>query len=240
MSWTDLKSLEQMKKLRDRFNIKVFVETGTFRGNNAEAHAANFETVITVESVEEYYWRAKNRLFPYTNVYTVLDDSPNFLRKFYFPLKNAGTIFFYLDAHFYDASLSPEDRWVVLKELKALKGFGDCVIVIHDFKCNGLGHLTYDGQSLDFDLVKSDISKVNPNFHYYFNTQGGCEILTKEKLDNSCIPNLVLDEETADTMDFVWSNTETIHRAYRGLLYATPEPLDLKQFELVDFYELTT
>lgn len=233
MSWTDIKSIETMKKLRDRFNIKVFVETGTWRGQGSEVYGSHFETLLTVEVVPEYYWNAKKRLHKHTNIYQTLMSSPDYLRKIAPPLKNAGRVLFFLDAHFYDASLPPEDRWVILQELRALEGFGDCVIMIHDFNCNGLGGLVYDGVPLDFDLVKDAIAKINPNFHYYFNTFEGCDILTKEKLLAGKMPPLELDEETSDTLDFVWSKPETIHRAYRGFLYATPEPLDLTQFELV-------
>jgi hypothetical protein len=232
MSWTDIKSLEQIKKLRDRFNIKVFVETGTFRGNNAEVHASNFETVLTVESLQEFYWKAKHKVFSYPNVFPVLGNSPDFLKEISSYLKNTGTIFFYLDAHFYDATLPAKDRWVVLKELRALEGFNNCVIAIHDFKCNGLGHLIYDGQSLDFELVQDAISKVNPNFNYYFNQQSGCDIITEDKVRAGKVPNTQLNPDVVDTIDFVWSAPETIHRAYRGILYATPEPIDLSQFDL--------
>lgn len=237
MSWTDIKSIETMKKLRDRFNVKVFVETGTFRGQGSEVFGSHFETLLTVEVIPEYYWNSKKRLGKYTNIYQTLMSSPEYLFALKEPLKYVGRVMFFLDAHFYDSTLAPEDRWVILKELRALEGFGDCIIVIHDFNCNGLGGLVYDGQPLNFDLVKNTIAKVNPNFHYYFNTFEGCDILTKEKvLDNKMTP-LVLDDEVSETLDFVWSKPETIHRAYRGFLYATPEPIDLTQIELVNHYE---
>lgn len=235
MSWTDIKSIEQIKKLRDRFGIKVFVETGTFRGQNAAVHSLNFDAVITVEVAEEYYRNALKRLSNYHNVLPVLQDSPTFLKTY--ALENIGKIrptMFFLDAHFYDPSLKPEDRWVVLKELEALEGFKQCVIVIHDFNCNGLGGLVYDGIPLDFDLVKDSLAKINPNFHYYFNTLNGCDILTKDKVLEGKMPPLTLDAEVEETLDFVWSKPETITRAYRGILYATPDPLLLTEFELVE------
>jgi len=234
MSWTDIKSVEQLKRLRDRFGVKLFVETGTFRGNNAEVHSLNFDAVLTVEILPEYYWKAKKRLFPYTNVYQTLGNSPAYLRELTPALKTAGTVIFFLDAHFYNAALPPEDRWVVLQELRVLKEFGNCIIVIHDFNCNGLGGLVYDGQPLNFDLVRDSLHEINPNFNYYFNDINGCEILTKEKVDAGMMNPLVMDEDIADTLAFVWSKPDTIHRAYRGILYATPEPIDLSQFDLVE------
>ena len=238
MSWTDIKSIETMKKLRDRFNVKVFVETGTFRGNNAEVHSRNFETVLTVEIEPEYYFRSKKRLYNYTNVYQTLANSPDYLRKILPALKTVGTVMFFLDAHFYDATLPPEDKWVVVQELRALEGFENCIIIIHDFNCNGLGGLKYDGQPLDFDLVYEHLFNANPNFSYYFNEFSGCDILTKEKLNDGKMPPLVLDDDIEDTLNFVWSQYPfTLTRSHRGILYAVPEKLDLTQFELVETYQ---
>jgi hypothetical protein len=234
MSWTDLKSLEQIKKLRDRFDIKVYVETGTFRGQGTTVNSGIFDTVLTVEINREYYLNAKCRMLNLTNVYQTLASSPDYLRSISPALKTAGTVMFFLDAHFYDATLPLEDRLIVMQELKALEGFGNCVIVIHDFNCNGLGGLCYDGQLLNFDLVKDTIAKVNPNFHYYFNEFSGCEIVTKKDITDGKLPGLILDKEMEDTIDWVWSAKPQTFRSHRGILYATPEPLDLTQFELVE------
>jgi len=233
MSWLDIKSLTQMKKLRDMFNVKTFIETGTWKGNGAQAQSANFETVLTIEVVPEYYWKAKKYLYRYPNVFPILGNSPDVLRKLKPSLKNTGTTMFFLDAHFYDASLPQEDRWVLLKELRAMKGWYDSIITIHDFNCNGLGGLCYDGQPLNFDFVRDSLLSVNPSFHFYFNELSGTDILTREKVLAGKVPPLVLDEEVSETLDFVWSKPETHHRSSRGILYAVPAPLDLTQFELV-------
>ena len=37
MCWLDKNSVEQIKKLRDKFNISTFIETGTFKGVNAKS-----------------------------------------------------------------------------------------------------------------------------------------------------------------------------------------------------------
>ena len=231
MSWTDKKAIETIKKLRDRFNVKILVETGTFRGVNTEVHANNFEQILTFEAVSEYYYEAKHRLKMYENVTVMLEDSAHGLERIKQTLQHGPIPFFYLDAHFYDPKLPLEKRWVVVNELKALEGFGPCVIAIHDFKCNGLGHLIYDGQPLDFEFIEPYISKVNPNFHYYFNNKNGCDILTQERIVANEIPNLRCDEYVADNIKYAWSNPS---KTYRGILYAVPETLDLTQFELVE------
>lgn len=229
MSWTDKKAIEQITKLRDYYSISTFIETGTFKGVNAAVHANNFEIVVTCEKIEEYYWEAKDKLFHFPNVYVVLANSPDFLEHINRLTSGIELIFIYLDAHFYDPSLKPEDRWVVIKELQALRGAHNCVIAIHDFDCNGLGHLTYDGQNLNFELLKPYLYGVNPNFHYYGNTKETCDILTKERVSSGEIPNLILDDVTDNNLTYAWSN-ET--KTYRGILYCTPTALDLTKFDL--------
>lgn len=232
MSWTDKKALEQIIKLRDYYNISSFIETGTFKGVNAAVHANNFKTVITCEKIEEYYLESKKKLSSYKNIELVHDDSVHFLSELSRLIITeyiSPMVFIYLDAHFYDPTLKPEDRWVVIKELQALKNLYTCVIAIHDFDCNGLGHLIYDGQNLNFELLKPYLYGVNPNFHFYGNTKETCDILTKERVAAGEIPNLILDAVTDDNLTYVWSNEI---KTYRGILYCTPTALDLTKFDL--------
>ena len=227
MSWTDKKSLEQIKKLRDTYNIKLFMETGTFKGINAAVHANNFEMIMTCEVNPEYYWNSKKKLFDYTNVFVALENSPSFLQRIK-PLIKYTSTFIYLDAHFYDPSLLKEDRWNIMKELEVLRDTL-CVIAIHDFDCNGLGHLTYDNQPLNFEFISNALYNINPSFYYYANTKEMCEPTTKEMILNNEIPNLILDEGTEDSIDFTWKSEI---QTYRGILYCTPTELDLSKFEL--------
>lgn len=231
MSWTDKKSIEQIKKFRDTFNIETFIETGTFRGFNAFHHSYNFKHVYSCELVDEYYKLSKTALdwYKLKNVNLFKIDSPKFLNIIK-QLFTEDIIFIYLDAHFYDPSLPKEDRWVVLKELDALKNTKNCVIAIHDFDCNGLGHINYDGQTLNFDFVKERLLKVNENFNFYYNTKEWCDITTKDDILNNKLEGIELNNYVSDTLDFVWSQERL---TYRGILYCSPKPIDLNKFELV-------
>jgi len=230
MSWTDKKIIEQMLKLRDKFNISTFIETGTFKGVNAKFQAQNFKEVLTCEIDPEYFKEAKKRLKPYKNVFIYQKSSPEFLRWFVQKYNNQGRkdiVLIYLDAHFYNPNLPPDQKWVVVNELKALKGFNNCVICIHDFDCEGLGHCIYDGEHLGWPLVKDDLIRVNPHFSFYTNTREFCEIYTEETIAN--VSGITLDEEIKDNLRYAWSSE---FKAYRGILYATPEELDLTYFQL--------
>lgn len=233
MSWTDKKSIEQILKLRDKFNISTLVETGTFKGINAKFHAQNFKEVLTCELMEEYFKIAKERLRPYKNVFIHKQASPDFLRGFiqkYNQENRKDIVFMYLDAHFYNPSLPPEEKWVVVQELKALKGFKNCIISIHDFDCEGLGHCIYGGEDLGWPVVKEDLMKVNPNFYLYTNTRKFCEIYDEKTIAN--VPGITLDEDTLDNIRYAWTSEI---KTYRGFLYAVPEELDLSHFQLKKF-----
>jgi hypothetical protein len=60
-----------------------------------------------------------------------------------------------------------------LREIKAIgKVCTFPVIVIHDFKVNGLGYDTYNGQELDFDYILPALKECYPDgFSYEYNKQ---------------------------------------------------------------------
>jgi len=233
MSWTDKKSIEQILKIRDKFNISTFIETGTFKGINAKFHAQNFKNILTCELKDEYFKMAEERLKHYNNVHVYKQSSPEFLKWFIKAYNLEGRqdiVFIYLDAHFYDPTLPSDKKWVVVNELKALAGFKNCVICIHDFDCEGLGHCIYDGEHLGWSLVGKEIIKVNSNFYLYTNTKEFCEIYNKETIAN--VPGINLDEDVLDNIQYAWTSEA---KTYRGILYAVPEKLDLNNFQLIEF-----
>ena len=226
MSWTDKIAIEQILLLRDTFDIGTFVETGTFRGVNAELHAHHFKKVLTCESNPEYVAIAQERLKRFDNVSIFPVDSSVFLASIRQYVSANETIFIYLDAHFYDPSLPKEEKWVVVKELQALRGFQNCIICIHDFACEGLGHLCYDGEDLSWGVIRDYITQVNPNFHFYTNMREWCSIYNEETIYE--LP-ITVDEGVIDNLRYANSSDE---KKYRGILYAVPQRLDLREFKL--------
>ncbi|MEK6883693.1 MAG: hypothetical protein AABY22_28960, partial [Nanoarchaeota archaeon] len=100
MSWTDKQSIRVIIALRDKYSVIHFVETGSFKGVNAQFHSENFEQVISCEKVKEYYQEANKILRGYSNVKIYHMDSKEFLQRWRKD-KKENTILF-LDAHFYD------------------------------------------------------------------------------------------------------------------------------------------
>ncbi len=233
MCWLDKKSIEQMLELRDEFHISTFVETGAFKGVNAKFHSHNFKEVLTCDINDEYLKSARERMKQCKNVFIYKQSSPDFLRSFvekYYRDGRNDIVFIFLDAHFYDPSLPPEEKWVVINELKALKGFKNCIICIHDFDCEGLGHCVYNGESLGWNLIKNYVMEVNLEFQLYTNTKEFCEIYDEKTIAD--VPGITLDEDTLDNIKYAHSAERL---TYRGILYATPAKLDLNRFQLKKF-----
>ncbi len=224
MSWTDNQSIKVMKYLRDKFKINTFIETGTYVGVNSQLQSKNFIQVITCEKVDEYYLKAKKRLKDCENVLPLHEDSTSFLRdcKFAWNLSEGNKPpFIYLDAHFYDPKMPKgKGKFVILDELKAMKGWSNVVIAVHDFD-NNLGHINYDGIPLDLDLMRKGLNGINPNFHFYTNTLAGCDIVknNEKSIKQAGLP---YDKEVRKNLKYAWQEPRL---TYRGILYALPKPL---------------
>ena len=228
MWWFDKKAVARGEKLRDFYKIDLMIETGTFKGLNLKFWSYRFPYVIGIEKDAAYCQLTRERIATRNNATLYHESSPQYLSSITRMNRGKSPVLFYLDAHFYDPAVLPEKRWVVRDELKALNNFHNCVIVIHDFDCHGLGHLVYDGQPLNLDLIREDLMGVNPDFHLYGNTRDGCEAHTVESITG--VEGLEPDEETIETINY--HNTDRLK--YRGILYATPTPLDLTKFDLVE------
>ena len=231
MSWTDKASIEHIKKIRDKFKVKTFVETGTHVGINVLTHLDNFNYVFSCEKDEKYFNIANDKIIEYynknnTGIPAIFnDDSKKFLKWFRelydIDKKTKDSIFgdyiiFYLDANFYDKKRPKgKGKFVVLDELKAIKGFDKAIIIIHDFD-NNLGHITYDGVSLDMNLVKKDLLKVNPKFKFYTNELSSCDIMKIEETD---------DKDMKENLVYAWSKPD---KTYRGILYCVPKKINIE------------
>ncbi len=223
MSWHDRIARETIIQLQKDFKIRLAVETGTFKGVNVEWLCQHFPHVRSVENNKEYYEIASKRLHKLncSNYILFNEDSHKYL-AFLNSLRGRGIIkdlpvYFYLDAHFYDPKR--KQKFVVVDELKALEGFRDCIICIHDFDNSQFGGLCYDGQRLDWNAVGKYLKQINPDFSYYTNTE--CDIYTEGNIEGVTVDEIVLD------------NIRTFKgKDQRGLLYATPAPLDLNKYKL--------
>jgi hypothetical protein len=136
------------------FDIKLIVETGTYRGTTTEFMSNNSSAkILTVESNKRYYGFSELRFLFNNKIKTKCDDSRKFLKEI---LANTNLrsmyILFYLDAHW-------EEDLPVIEELQII--FNKCeypIIMIDDFQVPGDKGYEYDdygtGKTLSIDLLK--------------------------------------------------------------------------------------
>lgn len=222
MSWTDYTAIETIVKLRDLYNIETAVETGTFRGVNAEVYSHYFENVLTIESHFEYYLNARERLKKYRNVALMLNKSENILPIIQ-QMFRGKKIFMYLDAHFFDEK-NP-NNWVIKNELRALEDNPNVILSIHDVHNGYFGGLTYNNQRLTFEFLVEDLLRVNPEFKFYTNKKADVVTVESFKEKYSWVEQ---DWDILDTINFVHS--KDFKHSHRGILYAVPTELNLEQF----------
>ena len=117
MVWIDRLSQKQVERIRDHFDIQEYIETGTFKGVNAEFQSRFFNKVTTVESNVNYYLDTAKRLRKLSNVQCDIGISEEFLRKYkseYERNKRKDIVLFFLDAHYYNhLATTQKERWVL-------------------------------------------------------------------------------------------------------------------------------
>lgn len=89
---------QQIKENKDRYGVKVLVETGTFIGDTVEYFKKTFEKVYSIELAEELARKAQKRFQNDSNVTIIQGDSAEVLSTL-IPQVNE-PILFWLDGHY--------------------------------------------------------------------------------------------------------------------------------------------
>ncbi len=136
-----------IRKLRDDFRLRQFVETGTYEGETALAMTLLFERVFTCDAKD---WPRPVDFYYADNLVYETRSSPDFLRA-HLPEIRKESLYF-LDAHW-------GPYWPLRDELEII--FGQCnnpVVIIDDFDAgNGLCFDAYGDQRLNFDYISGSI-----------------------------------------------------------------------------------
>lgn len=124
-----------LKQLVDCFQIKTFVETGTYLGDSTAVAAELFEKVHTIELSESLYNQAKKRFAHYLHVELHHGDSSELLPLVLTTIHN--NTLFWLDGHFSKGNTAQgEKNTPILEELAAIKNakMHDAIILIDDIR----------------------------------------------------------------------------------------------------------
>jgi hypothetical protein len=123
---------------------KIFIESGTYKGDTSLLASRHFPEVITIEIFKPLYDEAKEKLKETSNVTQYLGDSVEILNEddVYGKYKYGGV--FFLDGHIsgHDSSYSSEHPVPLLKELEVLtkRYLGPSLIIIDDVRLWEQGH----------------------------------------------------------------------------------------------------
>lgn len=91
-------TIEQtLKDISEKYNLSVFVETGTFKGTTTLIASKIFKSVYTIELSEELYEAAKEKFKDIKNIKCLHGDSPLVLASLINELDENAV--FFLDAH---------------------------------------------------------------------------------------------------------------------------------------------
>lgn len=119
----------------ERYDCRVFVETGTNRGDTLEAVREFFDDAYSIEIGPTLYEAAQRRFADFSNVHLLLGDAREVLSELIHDLPSSRVIF-YLDAHCQYDDASPEGKaqgTSVPAEIQAIsKVRPDTVVLIDD------------------------------------------------------------------------------------------------------------
>lgn len=173
-----------IRKLKDDFHLRYFVETGTYQGDTSFFFSLIFEKVFTCDIIDhprklEFYLR--------DNLIYETKSSPAFFQDHLDEIKTDSL--FFLDAHWMS-------YWPLRDELAIV--FNKCrdpIVIVDDFDAgNGLGFDAWDGHKLNYeyiqDLVPADYkfclntwSYTNRGIIFLFpgTTRYGCPFKDRDK-----------------------------------------------------------
>lgn len=120
-------------KLKAEFDIRNFVETGTWQGGTAFWAAAHFPRVLTLEISPEISQKTAAKPECPKNIEFLVGDSAQLLPRVVLDLQ--GGSLFWLDGHYSGPGTGAGNECPLMDELAAVRPLQDAVIMIDDARC---------------------------------------------------------------------------------------------------------
>ena len=145
-------------RLKEQYDLKLFIETGTLVGNTAKWASENFDDVYTIECSHKFYIISRDRIGTIPNVQLIYGFSQHVLGGILSSL--TGPALIWLDAHWspdlkyrcFDQVICP-----VLDEIEMISASDqDHVILVDDFRLFGK-----EPGWPNFGEVKKALEKLN-------------------------------------------------------------------------------
>jgi len=138
-----------LKYYAEKFNLNLFVETGTYYGDMVEAMKDNFQQIYSIELSEKLYELAKIRFNAEKNIILIQGDSGTALRNLINKIEQP--TLFWLDGHYSGGVTAKSDQNTpILQELS------------HIFNAKVLPHVVIidDAYSFETDPSYPNINKL--------------------------------------------------------------------------------
>jgi hypothetical protein len=126
----------KLKNYAKKYNLKIFVETGTYYGDMVEAMQNDFELIYSIELSKKLFKKAKVRFNNNNKIKLVEGDSSIELKNVVKNINNAAL--FWLDGHYSGGLTEKSDKDTpIMEELKQIFDTEDLghVILIDDARC---------------------------------------------------------------------------------------------------------
>ena len=127
-----------IRRYIDLFGLKVFVETGTFRGDMVDAMKSDFDRLYSIELSRELFERARHRFRSHDNVKLIHGDSGVQIARVLTEIDEP--TLFWLDGHYSAGETARGDQDTpIMQELQHIFDAPDYghVVIIDDARCFG-------------------------------------------------------------------------------------------------------
>ena len=155
----------EIARIISKYNIKTFIETGTFKGNTTFFMADYVEKVISIEANKPFYDDVNSRNTK-QNVDLKFGNSGELLENV-LQEQPKDNILFYLDAHWYNYWPLKDELLIIAKYKK-----NNCIIVIDDFQVPDRSDIQYDGCGElvnNYEYIKDNLDLIYPDgYDYYY------------------------------------------------------------------------
>lgn len=125
-----------LRRLAKKYKLKVFVETGTYRGETINALKNSFDSLYSIELSTELYNKARAKFSRYPRIKIYNGDSKNILPQIVAQLK-VPTLF-WLDAHYSGGVTAFSENPIIDEITTIIQAKKEDVIVIDDLRLFGI------------------------------------------------------------------------------------------------------
>ena len=154
-------------QLKEKYNIRNVIETGTYKGVTTKWLANNFANVFSIEIMRKYFEEASLNLKGLSNVTLINSDSRSALASVLDKVQGTTLVFF--DSHWYENPLLPELEIITESKMKP-------IICIHDIKNPEDPTMVYGtypdkGIVYEFDWLRPSLDALYGKnmYEFYFN-----------------------------------------------------------------------